>query len=105
MLKNTCKATKVKQLLFEYGFGFVRISQDFGDCNLFVRMRLVKYYTQRWHGHVLDSSRCYHYKYFKSMLNVKQYQCINIPLKFKTALENFRYSNTTRTPKQYRYSL
>ena len=47
-------ATKVKQLLFEYGFGLVWISQDVGDCNLFVkafRMRLIEYYTQRWHGH------------------------------------------------------
>jgi len=51
---RTCLATKVKQLLFEYGFGLVWISQDVGDCNLFVkafRMRLIEYYTQRWHGH------------------------------------------------------
>jgi len=45
---------------------------------------------------VLDSSRCYHYKYFKGMLNV-EYLRINIPLKFKTALANFRCSNTNRT--------
>jgi len=52
-------------------------------------MRLIEYYTQRWHVHVLDSSRCY----FISMLNVEQYLCINIPLKFKTALANLRCSN------------
>ena len=28
------------------------------------------------------------------MLHVEQYLCINIPLKFKTALANFRCSNT-----------
>jgi len=73
---RTYWATKVKQLLFEYGLGWVWLSQDVGDCNSFVkafRMRLIEYYTQRWLEHVLDSSRCYHYKYFKSMLNVEQY--------------------------------
>jgi len=56
--------------------------------------RLIEYYTQRWHGHFLDSGRCYHYKYLTSMLNVEQYLCFNIPLKFKTVLANFRCSNT-----------
>ena len=29
-------ATTVKNLLFNYGFGFMRISQDFGDIDMFI---------------------------------------------------------------------
>ena len=60
IFKTVLSSGYIKQLLFEYGFGVVWISQDVGDCNSFVkafRIRLIEYYTQRWHGHVPDSSR------------------------------------------------
>lgn len=32
-----CFATKIKKLLLQYGFGYVWITQDVGECNLLVK--------------------------------------------------------------------
>jgi len=35
---RNCWATKIRTLLYKYGFSFVWISQDVGDANAFIRM-------------------------------------------------------------------
>jgi hypothetical protein len=42
-------ATKTKKLLFEYGSGFAWISQEIGNPDLLIDLRLVDCYTQNWH--------------------------------------------------------
>ena len=93
---RNCWATNVKSLLFRYGFGYSWISQNVGDYKLFIKMfrnRLIDCHTQDWHDNVNNSSRCHHYSYFKSLLNVERYLLIEMPLKHKIALSKFRCSN------------
>jgi len=69
-------ATKVKSILFTYGFGYVWISQEIGDCDMFIiffRSRLIDCFTQNWHDTVSNSSRCHHYRHFKTLLNIERY--------------------------------
>jgi hypothetical protein len=60
-------ATKVKNLLFKYGFGFVWLSQEVGNVNAFIfqfRQRLTDCMRQDWHDKVNTSSRCDFYKLY-----------------------------------------
>lgn len=91
-----CWVTKVKHVLFRYGFGFVWISQEIGDTNMFLKLfkqRLIDCCTQQWYENITNSSRCFHYNKFKSLLNVERYLLIEIPFKHKKAFCNFRCSN------------
>jgi hypothetical protein len=91
-----CWASKVKHLLYMYGFGFVWISQDVGDKKSFIqtfKQRIIDCYTQTWHNDVSESSRCHYYKYFKTQLNPERYLSLNIPKKEKISLAKFRCSN------------
>ena len=95
-VERKCWATHVKQLLFKYGFGFVWVSQDVGDINLFVnafRQRIIDCKTQEWHDSIQSSSRCQHYKFFKSILNIERYLTIEMPSKLRIAYSKFRCSN------------
>ena len=65
-------ASKVKELLFKYGFGFAWVTQEIGDVPNFInlfRQRLTDNCSQEWRDSINTSSRCHHYKYFKSQLN------------------------------------
>ena len=65
-------ASNVKKLLFRYGYGFVWVSQEVGDINMFIKQfkqRLTDCMKQNWHASIDDSSRCDTYKYFKTLLN------------------------------------
>ncbi|KAH3891876.1 hypothetical protein DPMN_015986 [Dreissena polymorpha] len=91
-----CWATKVKSILFTYGFGYVWISQEIGDCDMFInvfRNRLIDCFTQNWHDTVSNSSRCHHYSHFKTLLNIERYLIIEMPAKHKIAYAKFRCSN------------
>ena len=58
-------ASKVRNLLFTYGFGYIRIAQDVGDIGMFIsqfQQRLTDCMTQRWHADISESSRCDTYK-------------------------------------------
>ena len=57
-----------KNLLFRYGFGFVWVSQDVGEVNIFIKQfkqRLIDCMKQNWHSSIDDSPRCDIYKCFK----------------------------------------
>ena len=71
---RNCWATKIRALLYKYGFGFIWISQDVGDVNAFIRMfkhRVINYSTLDWQTAIETSSRCYHDNNFKSLLLLK----------------------------------
>lgn len=90
---RTTWASHVKHLLFQYGFGFVWVSQDFGDLDLFmynIKQRLRDCLTQDWYRYVNESSRCHHYKYFKSLLNPETYLTLDLPYKLRLSMARFR---------------
>ena len=93
---RTTWATNIKQLLFKYGFGFVWISQNIGDINIFLttfKQRLIDCSKQDWYGKIEITDKLYTYATFKSLLEVEKYlNCINVN-KYKVALSRFRCSN------------
>ena len=69
-------ATHIKHLLFLYGFGFVWVSHQVADIDMFIstfKQRLIDCHKQNWNHLIQDSSRCIHYKEFKSLLNTERY--------------------------------
>jgi hypothetical protein len=95
-VERICWATKIKIILFYYGYGVVWISQNIGNIDLFVsqfKERLSIHYNQCWKDDLNSASRCYHYKQFKSLLDIESYLTLELPFKFKKALTKFRCSN------------
>jgi len=89
---RNCWATKIRALLYKYGFSFIWISQDVGDTNAFIRMfkhRVVNYYTLDWQAALDTSSRCDHYNNFKSLLTVETYLTMDIQLNYRIAMSKF----------------
>ncbi len=92
---RTTWATKVKTLLYKYGFGYVWLAHEVGDIRAFMllfKQRLIDCMTQDWRSVISDSRKAIHYKYFKSMLTVEHYLKIDIPEKYRIALSRFRCS-------------
>ena len=93
---GNCWATKIRTLLYKYGFSFIWISQDVGDTNAVIRMfkhRVVNYCSLDWHAALYTSSICDHYINFKSLLTVETYLTMDIQLKYRIAMSTFRLSN------------
>ena len=93
---RSCWATKVKNMLYLYGFGYVWLTQDIGDVKLFINMfkqRLIDCHTQNWSDSVNNSGRCYHYRNYKSLLDVERYLSLEIPYIHRNAFGKFRCSN------------
>ena len=91
-------ATKVKELLFKHGFGFVWISQTVGNMDIFIkqfRQRLIDCANQNWHDSVNSSSRCDFYKEFKSLLNTEKYLNMELNVSLRKSLAGFRCSSHT----------
>lgn len=89
-------ATKIRNLLSRYGFGHVWLSQGVGDINGFVntfKRRLKDNLLQEWHSDVNDSSKAYHYKNFKCILETELYLSLDIPTQFVTMFSKFRCSS------------
>ena len=89
-------ATNVRNLLFSYGFGFVWISQDVGNIDLFishVKLRLKDILQQEWHGQLNISSKGQKYLQYKSLLNVECYISYNFSFYLRKAFAKFRCSN------------
>ena len=89
-------ATKVKELLYKYGFGFVWLSQDIGDIGWFTlqfKQRIEDCMRQGWHYDIFNSSRCDLYKNIKTMLDPERYVTLNIPFKLKRSMARFRCSS------------
>ena len=88
-------ASKVKNMLYEHGFGYVWLAQEVGNIEQFVltfKLRLRDCGWQRIHGFIDSSPKTLHYKHFKTMLNPERYLSMNMSYKHKKVLANFRTS-------------
>ena len=55
-------ATKVKNILFNYGFGYAWVNENVGDENLILKtfkQRLLDCGKQEWHENVFESSKAF----------------------------------------------
>ena len=89
-------ASKVRNLLFTYGFGYAWFAQDVGDIGMFIsqfKQPLTDCMTQRRHTDITASSRCDTYKEFKSLLDVEKYLFIDIPFSLRKAFARFLCSS------------
>ena len=75
------RATHIKSLLFEFGFGYAWIAHEIGNkrhfLNLFKR-RIKDISIQNWRRNINDSPKDMHYKCFKSNLDVENYLFIDL---------------------------
>ncbi|MEW8544944.1 MAG: reverse transcriptase family protein [Candidatus Thiodiazotropha sp.] len=88
-------ASKVRNILFRYGFGYVWIHENVGDVNIFLKafkQRLIDCGIQEWRMKINDSSKARYYRYFIDALKTPNYIHYNIPLKFRIALSRLRCS-------------
>ena len=88
-------ASKVRQLLFSYGFGYVWIYEGVGDINGFVKafkQRLIETSKQDWHSNTMTSSKARHYRYIMPTLQTARYIFYDIPIIFRIALTKLRCS-------------
>ena len=88
-------ATKVRNLLFKYGFGFVWLNQGVGDNKEFLKqfeLRIIDCCKQDWHDEVNMSEKLCTYKCFKSLLEIETY-LLKQPFSIAKTLAKFRCSN------------
>ena len=61
-------ATRVRNLLSRYGFGYVWVAQGVGDMDSFItifKRTLRDNLLQEWYSDINESSKAYHYKKFQ----------------------------------------
>ena len=101
MLKNLDEngrntwASKVRELLFRNGFGYVWIVEDVGDQALFMKtfkQRLVDCCKQDWCSAIAESGKARHYRFIMPALQVANYINYDIPLKFRISLRKLKCS-------------
>ena len=66
--------TYIKNILFMHGLGHFWVSQELGDVNYFLNIfiqGIIDCFKQSWHEAINESSHCFHYKHFKSLLTLK----------------------------------
>ena len=89
-------ATHIRSLLFENGFGHAWIEGSVGNANAFIALyirRIKDISLQNWHRIVHDSPKAYHYRHFKSQLDVEKYLSIDLSFIGRKTLANFRCSS------------
>ena len=77
-------ATKVRALLFQYGFGYVWLSEDVGDLNIFMKafkQRLVDCSMQDWSAMISDSGKARHSRFIMPSLQTANYIFYNKRIK------------------------
>lgn len=89
-------ATRVKQLLYMFGFGNVWQQQGVGNCELFVdvfKRRISDVAMQQWHTELQENRKLNVLSQVKDCLDLEKYlSCIRIH-HHRTALSRFRCSN------------
>ena len=88
-------ASKVRELLFQYGFGHVWLSEDVGDINHFMKtfkQRLIDCSIQDWSARISESGKARHYTFIMPSLQAANYIFYNIPIKFRIALSKLKCS-------------
>ncbi|MEW8544973.1 MAG: reverse transcriptase family protein [Candidatus Thiodiazotropha sp.] len=88
-------ASKVRELLFRYGFGYVWVVEDVGNVNLFMKtfkQRLIDCSSQDWCSKITASGKSRHYKFIMPAMQVANYIQYDIPIKFRIALSKLKCS-------------
>ncbi len=88
-------ATSIKELLFMYGFGNVWLAQGVGDDGSFLnvfKQRIKDCYLQKWQTDVNALSKSFHYKHFKTSLDIETYLKIDLSYTQRIIFSNFRCS-------------
>ena len=88
--------THIRSLLFENGFGHAWIEGSVGNANAFIALyirRIKDISLQNWHRIVHDSPKAYHYRHFKSQLDVEKYLSIDLSFIGRKTLANFHCSS------------
>ena len=77
-------ATKVKNILLKYGFGYAWVIENAGDENLLLKtfkQRLLDCCKQEWHEKVFfESSKAFYYRHFMTELTIANYIFYRITL-------------------------
>ena len=88
-------ATHIKQVLFQFGFGYAWLANEVGDTIAFTKLfkiRVVDCAIQNLNEKVNNSSKTLYYRNFKTLLDVERYLSIDLPYLYKRALSDFRCS-------------
>ena len=88
-------ASKIKMILFQFGFGYIWESQsvlNHGDFVIHFRKRLIDCDTQTWHTNMLEMPKLNLYRMFKTTLSTEKYLLLNLPRRLQVALTKFRIS-------------
>ncbi|MEW8545659.1 MAG: reverse transcriptase family protein [Candidatus Thiodiazotropha sp.] len=88
-------ATKVKELLYLHGFGYVWFYENVGDEKIFIktfRQRLIDSSIQDWSSKLNESGKARHYRYIMPNFGLATYLKYNLPLKFRIPLSKLRCS-------------
>ena len=94
-LGTTNWVTKVKRMLFSYGYGCVWLTQSVGDETQFLssfRLRIEDNFRQEWYTDILENKKLETYKTFKSLLEPEIYLTID-SFFLRRELSKFRISN------------
>jgi hypothetical protein len=99
-------ASRIRQCLFQFGFGFVWINQGVGGVKEFLRVfkeRMIDCRWQNWHEHVQDSNRFSMYRLFSTSHSVQTYLLISVDRHLKCVMTRFRFGVTDLAVHFYRY--
>jgi hypothetical protein len=89
-------ATRVRNLLAQFGFNFIWFSQEVGDSRAFLALftqRLSDCALQDWNASIQKSSKLSCYSTFKSLLEPEKYLSTITCVKYRIAISKFRISN------------
>ena len=76
-------ASKVRELLFQYGFGHVWLSEDVGGINHFMetfKQTLIDCSIQDWSALISESGKARHQRFIMPSLQAANYIFYNIPI-------------------------
>ena len=85
--------TDIRNCLFEYGFGYVWLSQGVGNTNEFIkvfRQRLIDCRWQKWNDHIENSERFSVYRSFCNTHDIKPYLTSNLERHLHCITTRFR---------------
>ena len=86
-------ASKVREMLFRYGFGYVWHMEIVGDINSFMKtfkQRLIDCSRQDWWSKVAESGKAGHYKFIAPAIQVVNYMNYNLTIKLRISLSKLK---------------
>ena len=99
-------ASRMKDMLYEYGYGYVWEAQGVPDTSIFLhdfKARLQDCERQEWRASLMSMSKMNLYCMVKSELVVEQYLLLDIPRHYKRALAKLRVGNNDLEVEKGRY--